>query len=193
VGCEKCHGGDAATFERFAAHRDILPFSNTASPVNRLNIPKTCGTCHVGPFVAFQKSHHFELLKAGNVRGPVCTTCHGNAGDWRPSPRGLESECASCHGAGKPAARPAYPVRARTMVEGIREARKQLDSARTMIARIGDRARRERLEQAAHQADVPLIEATSAGHAFVYDALEERLDTAQKRIAALFQQIANPR
>lgn len=63
VACEKCHGGDATTFESFLAHRGILNSTNPASPVNRRNLSATCGTCHAGPFVAFQISQHFALLE----------------------------------------------------------------------------------------------------------------------------------
>jgi len=48
VGCEKCHGGDATTFESLLAHRSILNSTNPASPVNRRNLSTTCGTCHAG-------------------------------------------------------------------------------------------------------------------------------------------------
>ena len=37
VGCEKCHGGDASTFEKSLAHRGILNSANAKSPVNRLS------------------------------------------------------------------------------------------------------------------------------------------------------------
>lgn len=63
---------------------------------------------------------------------------------------------------------------------------------RSAIARVKDSTRRASLEQAAQQAEVPIIEATQAGHAFVYDQLEERLVTARARLAALFERIANP-
>ena len=36
------------------------------------------------------------------------------------------------------------------------------------------------------------IEATQAGHAFVYDQLEDRLQTARARLAALFERLTNP-
>src|SRR5262245_31633061 len=65
VGCESCHGGDASTFEVLPAHRGILPGSHPDSPINRRNLPATCGKCHTGPFVRFQKSRHFELLRGG--------------------------------------------------------------------------------------------------------------------------------
>jgi len=57
---------------------------------------------------------------------------------------------------------------------------------------VTDQTRRARLEQAAEQVDVALTEATQAGHAFVYDALEERLDTARRRLGALIEELANP-
>lgn len=37
IGCERCHGGDPTTVERFLAHRDILPPSDAKSPVHPRN------------------------------------------------------------------------------------------------------------------------------------------------------------
>jgi hypothetical protein len=192
VGCERCHGGDPRSFEPFVAHQDILARTNPASPVHPTNLPKTCGTCHTGPLVAFQRSKHYELLRAGNKNGPTCTTCHGEAAGNRLSPKALEGQCATCHGAGKIAPHPEFPARARLADEGLREARALLKDARHAIARVKDTARRASLEQAAQQAEVPIIEATQAGHAFVYDQLDERLTTARARLAALFERLANP-
>jgi len=192
VGCETCHGGDPRSFEPFVAHKDILARTNPASPVHPTNLPKTCGTCHTGPLVAFQRSKHYELLRAGNKNGPTCTTCHGEAAGNRLSPKALEAQCATCHGAGKIAPHPEFPARARLADEGLREARALLKDARNAIARVKDKARRASLEQAAQQAEVPIIEATQAGHAFVYDQLDERLTTARARLAALFERLANP-
>ena len=192
VGCETCHGGDPRSFEPFVAHKDILARTNPASPVHPTNLPKTCGTCHTGPLVAFQRSKHYELLRAGNKNGPTCTTCHGEAAGTRLSPKALEGQCASCHGAGKIAPHTEFPARARMADEGLREARALLKDARNAIARVKDSTRRASLEQAAQQAEVPIIEATQAGHAFVYDQLSERLTTARARLAALFERLANP-
>jgi hypothetical protein len=192
VGCERCHGGDPRSFEPFVAHQDILARTSPASPVHPTNLPKTCGTCHTGPLVAFQRSKHYELLRAGNKNGPTCTTCHGEAAGNRLSPKALEGQCATCHGAGKIAPHPEFPARARLADEGLREARALLKDARHAIARVKDTARRASLEQAAQQAEVPIIEATQAGHAFVYDQLDERLTTARARLAALFERLANP-
>ena len=192
VGCEACHGGDPTTFEPMVAHRGILRWTNPASPVHRVNLPKTCGTCHDGPFAAFQKSRHFALLQGSNPVVPTCTTCHGDAGENRPSPKALERECASCHRPGRPDEHPEHAALGRTMLEGVREARAMLTEVRALIRRVTDQTRRARLEQAAEQVDVALTEATQAGHAFVYDALEERLDTARRRLGALIEELANP-
>jgi hypothetical protein len=192
VGCDKCHGGDPTSFEALTAHRGILHWTNPASPVHRMNLPKTCGTCHAGPFVAFQKSRHSALLQGGNPVVPTCTTCHGAVGENRPSPKALERDCASCHRPGRPDEHPEHPALGRKMLEGVRETRAMLKEARALIVRVKDQSRRARLEQAAQQIDVPLTEATQAGHAFVYDNLEERLATARRRLATLFEELANP-
>ena len=192
VGCDGCHGGNATTFEAFLAHREVLPPSNPSSPVHRSQIVTTCGRCHAGPFVNFQESRHFQLWKSGNTAVPTCVTCHSDTGSRLMSPKALEGQCASCHGAGKSAARPEFPGRGRAALEGIRDTRALLKEARGLIARVKDTARRARLTGMAQQAEVPLVEATRAHHAFVYDTLDERLEVARRRVAMLFDELANP-
>ena len=193
VGCEKCHGGDASSFEPSLAHRGILNSRNPASPVNRRNLPVTCGACHAGPFVAFQDSQHFALLEKGDQRVPVCSTCHGAAGYERPSARALENQCAACHGPRGIAPRPERAEAARTLYDALHESRDLMKTLRTLINRVNDKPRRAQLDEAYQQADVPLIQAVQAGHKFVYDDLKERLSVARQRMEAVFGQIANPR
>lgn len=192
VGCDRCHGGDPTTFEPFRAHAGILNSRNPASPANRANLPRTCGVCHAGPFVAFQRSRHDELLRGGDEQVPSCSTCHGEMGAHLLAPKGLESQCARCHGAGKVDPNPEYAKQARLMLEGIRDVRAMLNEARPLVGRIKDKARREALTQEYEQAEVPLTEAVHAGHAFVFDQLEERLAVARKRAEALLERLANP-
>ena len=146
-----------------------------------------------GPFTAFQKSRHFALLQSGNRDVPTCVTCHGEAGENRPSPKALESQCRGCHRADRAGSHPEHPALGRKMMEGVGNTRTQLKEARRLIARVSDKARRARLEAAAQQVDVPLVEATQSGHSFVYASLEERLSVARTRLAALFDSLANPR
>jgi hypothetical protein len=192
VGCEKCHGGDASTFESLLAHRSMLQSANPASPVNRRNLPTTCGTCHAGPFVAFQKSQHFALLQKGDARVPVCSTCHGDAGYRRPSARSIEVQCAQCHGPGRVAPRPERAEAARTLYDTLHESRDLMKTARSLVNRVGDKARRAQLDALYQQAEVPLVQATQAGHQFVYDDLKERLSVARERIETLLSRLANP-
>jgi hypothetical protein len=192
VGCEKCHGGDATTFESFRAHQGILNARNPASPVHRTNLPGTCGNCHLGPLAEFQKSKHYELVRSGSEEGPTCSSCHGEVGARLLSPKGLAAQCERCHGGGKRAPRPDYPPQGKLMQEGIREVRDLLKEANALIRRVKDKTRRGDLERAYRQAEVPLIEATQAGHAFVFDQLEERLRVARQRAESLLELLANP-
>lgn len=192
VGCDACHGGDPSTFEPFLAHQGILNSGNPASPVHRRRLPRTCGGCHIGPFVAFQKSKHFEMLEGGNDEAPTCSTCHGDVAAHLLSPKGLEARCASCHGEGKVDPQPEFAPQGRLLLEGVHEVRQTLREVPRMLERIKDPQRRQQLEAAYEQAEVPLIEAVRAGHSFVFEALEERLNTARRRAEALLEELANP-
>ncbi|MGE3190038.1 MAG: cytochrome c3 family protein [Vicinamibacterales bacterium] len=191
VGCEKCHGGDATTFEAFRAHQGLLNSRNPASPINRANLPRTCGTCHTGPFVSFQKSKHYELLRGGNDDVPTCTTCHGEVGAHLLSPTALASRCSTCHGANGIAPNTDRPADARLLLTEVASVRGSLDEARGLIRRIRDAGRKAELEEEYRQAEVPLIEAVQAGHEFVYDNLRERLALAATRANALLERLAN--
>jgi hypothetical protein len=193
VGCERCHGGNATTLERFAAHQGILRSSNPSSPVHRANLPRTCGTCHSGPFVAFQKSEHFKLLNEGDGRGPTCTTCHDSVAARLVSPRGLEQRCLQCHGPNAREPREGRAAEARAMLQGISEVRESIRAANRLIGRIADPARRRTLEEARQQAEVPLTQARDAGHQFEFGELQARLANARERAAALMQLLINPR
>ena len=191
VGCEKCHGGNASSFEPFLAHQGMLHAQNPASPVNRANLPKTCGTCHTGPFVSFQKSRHYALLGQADSRGPTCTTCHSEVAAMLLSPRALESQCNACHGPGKPQARPERAAEARLLMTEVTAVRSTLSLTRSIIKRITDKTARASFDEAWRQAVVPLIEARNAGHEFVFDNLKERLERAKARADALMDRLAN--
>ena len=192
VGCDSCHGGDASTFESSLAHRGILSGGNPASPTHRQNIPRTCGTCHPGPFTNYQQSQHFELLNGGDRQVPVCITCHGNVAANLLSPSALERRCDRCHGEDGIAPRPGRAADARALMEGAADVRESLDAASRLIERIRDPSRRAQLEETYNQAEVPLIQARQAGHRFVFDALEERLGVARQRAADLLGSLVNP-
>ena len=192
VGCEGCHGGDPSTADSFLAHVGVLNSRNPASKVHRSNIVRTCGTCHPGPFAAFQGSRHFALLEEGDEQAPVCTACHSEVAARLLSPRRLEVRCQRCHAEGRVGGNPQFPSQARSMLEAIREVRDLLDEARPLIRRVSDRDRREQLEEQYQQAEVPVIEAVQLGHSFNFERVEERRSTARGRAEALLQRLANP-
>ncbi|HVU44658.1 MAG TPA: cytochrome b/b6 domain-containing protein [Terracidiphilus sp.] len=64
--CTDCHG----------AH-EILPPSDSKSPISKLNVPATCGKCHVEIESTFMSSIHGQAIAKGNQLAPVCTDCHG--------------------------------------------------------------------------------------------------------------------
>lgn len=191
AGCDSCHGGNPNTFEKFLAHKDMLPPTSPASPAHKVNLPRTCGNCHTGPFVAFQKSQHYKLLQAGDDRGPTCSTCHGEVAANLLSPGALRSQCAQCHGEGQPQARPGRAEDAALLMTEVREVRARLKEAQSIIRRIRNKEVRARFEEQWRQAEIPVIEARNAGHEFVFDNLKDRLERARNRTDALMDALAN--
>jgi hypothetical protein len=191
VGCESCHGGNPKSFEALTAHASILRPGDPKSPVNRRNLPTTCGVCHTGPFVAFQDSRHYALLQSGNQNGPSCSTCHGEVDGRVLSPKALASRCNECHGPGEVAPRAERARQVREQYESLSVVREQMKLAQTLIRRVDDTKRRAVLTEAYEQAQVPLTRAVNAGHKFVYDELREYLALAQKRVEALLSTLAN--
>ena len=192
VGCDRCHGGDPGTFESQLAHIGVLGSFNPSSPIHRTQLPATCGSCHSGPYVNFQESRHYELLTEGDRRVPVCTTCHGSVGARLLSPRGLERQCAECHGPDGIEPREGRAEAARLLLQGVADVRESLQAARHLIERVRDENRRRELQESYLDAESPVIEARRAGHRFVFDRLEERLEAARERTADLLSELANP-
>ena len=192
VTCEKCHEGDAASFDVPQAHARVLRSSDPASPTHRANLPATCGRCHPGPFAAFGKSRHNQRLRAGDAQVPSCSTCHGAVAARLPTPKLLAATCDGCHGEGKAAPRPERAARASDLLARIQAARDELRSASARIRQVSDAARRHRLEDAYEEAQGPLTQAVHAGHGFVFDELEERLALSRRRSEALLAELAGP-
>jgi hypothetical protein len=178
-------------FEPLQAHAAILPPGNRASPVNRQNLPATCGSCHVSEFVAFQDSRHYQLLQAGDPRGPTCSTCHGETDGRLLSPKALASECDQCHGPRGIAPREGRAQAVREQYEALSAVRQNLALARSQIKRVENRNRRNELTADLDQAQVPLTRAIAAGHKFVYDDLKQDLAVAQGRVEKLLTRLAN--
>lgn len=96
--CTDCHGT-----------HEVLPSYNTLSPVNRLNISKTCGKCHSDfnlmkkygisseVVLEYNLSIHAKEARKGNRNSPVCIDCHGAHGATSSSTGSIEKVCGKCH------------------------------------------------------------------------------------------------
>lgn len=84
VGCQGCH----------AKHEEYPHPAKVPKPA--------CASCHTDESVAFTRSVHAEVAKAGNAAAPDCAVCHGGAheiprsdsADFRKS---IVETCGMCH------------------------------------------------------------------------------------------------
>jgi len=88
--CNDCHG----------VH-DIKRGVDRSSPINKANVAKTCGKCHVKVERIYNQSVHGQLLLRGEKSGPVCTDCH-TAHEIEPPVNGhfkmvSDKRCGRCH------------------------------------------------------------------------------------------------
>ncbi|MEI6604797.1 MAG: cytochrome c3 family protein [Verrucomicrobiota bacterium] len=88
--CNDCHG----------VH-DIKRSVDRSSPINKANLAKTCGKCHLGIEETYNKSIHGQLLAKGDARGPVCTDCHSAHDIETPTSvhfkQANDGRCGKCH------------------------------------------------------------------------------------------------
>jgi hypothetical protein len=183
VGCESCHGGDPWANDKREAHRGVLAAANTNSPVNAANLPQTCASCHQANAIAFGRSLHQTLVRAGDLRAPSCLTCHGSASAKVPTPIALEAQCATCHTAGS--TRGDYPARMRAGMELLRGLRAQADELGSAIARVQERPRRVQMLVNLYDVRTALKDATSRLHAFDFPAMNQRASMVAKQLDVL--------
>ncbi|MEW5944590.1 MAG: cytochrome c3 family protein [bacterium] len=91
--CYDCHGS-----------HDIIPPSRKESRINRRNIPRTCGRCHIDEYATYKTSIHGEALENGIMEAAVCTDCHGEHGTVEIKRKGstvsavsTPETCRQCH------------------------------------------------------------------------------------------------
>jgi cytochrome b subunit of formate dehydrogenase len=88
--CTDCH----------TAHYELPP-GDTASSVNPLNLPATCGRCHHGIQEQFVQSIHSKTVSKSDKKLPVCSNCHSAHSIRRADIAGFKLEimatCGHCH------------------------------------------------------------------------------------------------
>jgi formate dehydrogenase gamma subunit len=105
--CQSCHG---------PAHQ-VVAASEAKSPVNKVNLPATCGQCHSNPALAakylfavakpveaYASSVHGRAIQQGNLNAASCNNCHGvhdilplsdpHSKIWKQN---VASTCGQCH------------------------------------------------------------------------------------------------
>jgi len=105
--CSDCH----------RAH-EILPASDPASSIARMNVAATCGQCHAKVLVAYRESVHGQAVANGAMDAPVCTDCHGEHRILAPTspaspvfPRNIPREtCGRCHASARLSRKYGLPI-----------------------------------------------------------------------------------
>ncbi|HSP06120.1 MAG TPA: cytochrome c3 family protein [Acidobacteriota bacterium] len=93
--CVSCH----------TAH-NVRPKTDPKSSIYWANIPKLCGSCHLGILEDFAQSQHGQLWQRRSAMGPGCITCHGSHRIQDPVTiefqLNIPNICGACHKMEKP-------------------------------------------------------------------------------------------
>jgi Cytochrome c3 len=191
VGCEQCHGGDPWTYDSREAHRGVLGSFHPSSPVNRMNLVRTCARCHERNALAFATTLHATLVQADERRAPTCVTCHGMMTARVPSPDTLIEKCAQCHPPGS--ARAAYPVLMRTALESLNAQRARADALQDVIERLDDANARVTMLITLYDTRTLLKDAIAAVHRIDPRTITDQTAAAAARLDALSVRVTSAR
>ncbi|MEK7668648.1 MAG: multiheme c-type cytochrome [Gemmatimonadota bacterium] len=188
VGCEACHGGNAAAGDAQLAHRGVVRSSDTASTLYFSRIPATCGRCHAAEAGYFRSSVHFARLRSDG-HGPNCVTCHGAMATSVLTPELVLGTCSACHAptgvASVGKSREAAQVLALVRAENV-----LFDVVATSAQRAGAGAARARTQLA--NAERHLSAAAEVWHSFRLDSAAVRLNSARAALVAAWVALGNP-
>jgi len=97
--CASCHGS-----------HDILTSKDVRAKTYKLNIPKTCSSCHSNKSYMkefaiatdqhdkYKNSVHGKaVFEKNDLSAPVCNDCHGNHGATPPGLESISKVCGTCH------------------------------------------------------------------------------------------------
>jgi hypothetical protein len=185
VGCEACHGGNAAATDKAAAHRGVVRSGDTASAVFFRRIPDTCGRCHASEAGYFRSSVHFARLRSDG-HGPNCVTCHGAMATSVLTPERVLETCSACHSATGVA--PVGKSREAAQVLGLVRATNILFDV--VAASAGARGGRARI--LLDDADRHLAAAAEVWHSFRLDSATARLGAARTDLVGAWVALGHP-
>jgi Cytochrome c554 and c-prime len=191
VGCDQCHGGDPGTYEPRDAHRGVLGPTHPSSPVNRMNLTRTCARCHERNALAFATTLHSSLVEADEGRAPTCLTCHGVMAARVPSPETLAAKCAACHPPGS--VRGQYPSLMRAALESLNVQRARADALEDTIDRLDEASVRVAMLITLYDTRTLLKEAVAAAHRLDPRTIAAQTAAAAARLDALDARVATGR
>ncbi|MFH1195623.1 MAG: hypothetical protein V1720_07900 [bacterium] len=88
--CTSCH----------STHKELPP-SDPSATINKHNISKTCGECHLGIYEQFNNSIHSPRLSKSDEPLPVCVDCHFphavSSVDMDNFRQSILAQCGNCH------------------------------------------------------------------------------------------------
>ena len=114
----KLGASDAATCTSCHGSHEMVPVKQADSPVYKLNLPKTCGTCHDNSTITAEyrmgqskaAGHYLDsihgkaLVKMGLIVAPSCNDCHGVHDikrsidkDSHSNHANIAKSCGACH------------------------------------------------------------------------------------------------
>lgn len=117
--CEGCHGQAAADYNQ-SVHQggsgygpdcadchgshDITSANEADSPMNKVNLAESCGSCHSRIEESYKETFHGKAVALGSEKSPDCVYCHGShliLSSKNPesltSPEKKTELCAKCH------------------------------------------------------------------------------------------------
>lgn len=104
--CQDCHGS-----------HNVRPPEDPLSTVNKRNVARTCGKCHIDIYAEFRTSIHGVAVARGVEDAPSCPDCHGEHNILEPTnpestvyPSHVPTQCSKCHA--REAIREKYGIKA---------------------------------------------------------------------------------
>ncbi len=181
IGCEKCHGGDAAVADAAKAHVGVQSATNPDSKLHAKNLATTCNACHKEITSSFVESKHYQNLTGAGL-GPSCITCHGHmASEVIYTPAQTAKLCASCHDSTNALMpkRPEIPGKAEVTMQAIRRA----NMVTLWAERLVNEAKEKKMEIADAEKEMKIVrammaESVIAWHSFNLDVVQRKADAA---------------
>lgn len=95
------HGSQLVCTDCHAKYDEDHPSGATFDSLRayRVKSYETCKKCHFDTYTRTIESVHYELVKAGSERAPMCVDCHGSHDIPNPHAKRamMSSSCAACH------------------------------------------------------------------------------------------------